>query len=157
MSREPVLLARADIAVPLDYARSWFHELADHPERYAFDSHAGFTFTQGKFGEPGARFQTEERFAGVTLKLRFELTAVEEHRFTFQLQKPMQHIWGYFQLDALDEATTQLSLGVGSDYAPQRALLRAPLVRSAVQAQIEGEVANIAESMTKLYQSRQED
>ena len=156
MKAEPVLLAQTDIDVPLDYARRWFYELADHPERYTFNSHAGFTFTQGSFGETGAQFQTEERFAGVRLRLEFELTGVEARRFTFQLQKPLDRIWGYFELDPLDEGTTQLSLGIGSDQAPQRALLRAPLVRGAVQAQIEGEVAHIAESMENLYQPQQE-
>ncbi len=32
-------------------ARAWFLSLADHPERYRFDTHKGFSFNQGRIGE----------------------------------------------------------------------------------------------------------
>jgi hypothetical protein len=150
-----VLSAETNIHVPVNFARSWFLELADHPERYSFESHAGFTFTQGEFGEPGAHFQTEERFAKIA-KLKFELTEVAEHRFTFKLRKPIRHIWGYFSLDPGGRTNTRLRLAIGSDRQLQRKMLQIPPIRSAVQHQIEGEVANIANSMSTLYHSEQE-
>lgn len=156
MNGEPVLVAEHNIKVPLAYARSWFLELADHPERYQFDSHAGFTFTKGQFGVPGALFQTEERFAGIKLVLKFELTLVEDRSFGFRLRAPMKDIWGYFELFPQSPDTTRLRLAIGSDHRFQHAILRAPLVRTAVQHQINGEVAHIATSMTLLFQKEQE-
>lgn len=158
MNEDPALLAEVTVKVPLEVARTWFLELAEHPERYEFETHAGFTFTEGAFGEPGARFQTEERFAGVVkLTLKFELTEVGEQRFAFRLRRPVGHVWGYFELEPVDAGTTRLRLGIDSDQQLQRTMLQTPPVRGAVQRQIDGEVTNIAESMTKLYEHNQEE
>ncbi|MBN1247943.1 MAG: hypothetical protein JXC32_09825 [Anaerolineae bacterium] len=157
MTTQPVLLAEATIDVPIAFARTWFLELAEHPERYEFETHSGFTFTQGEFGEPGARFQTQERFGGLAkLTLRFELTDVAPRRFTFRLRRPVHHIWGYFELDPVGVEITKLRLAVGSDHQLQRTMLQTPPLRGAIQHQIEGEVAHIADSMTSLYKSKQE-
>ncbi len=154
---DPVLIAKALVRVPVDFATAWFLALADHPERYAFESHAGFVFTQGEFGEPGARFQTEERFAGlVKLVLKFELTEVEDHRFIFSLLSPARDVWGYFELEPASPNSTHLRLAVGSHRSFQRRLLGLPPVRGAVQHQIEGEVAHISRSMVSLYQAEEE-
>ena len=154
---DPVLIAEILVPVPMDFAMAWFLALADHPERYAFESHAGFAFTRGEFGEPGARFQTEERFAGfVKLVLRFELAEVGDRRFVFRLLSPPRNIWGCFELEPASQNTTHLRLAVGSDRSFQRRLLRLPPVRGAVQHQIAGEVAHISESMTSLDQTAEE-
>ncbi|MGC9522186.1 MAG: hypothetical protein ACP5HG_09965 [Anaerolineae bacterium] len=149
---QPLLTAETDIEVSLDQARAWFLSLADHPERYQFATHAGFTFTQGRFGEPGARFETEERFHGIRLTLKFELIDVEETRFVFHVLEPVTDIWGYFDLTPVDSESTRLCLGVGSDVKAKRLLLRAPLVRGAVHGQISREVDHIKRSMESLYQ-----
>jgi len=154
---DPVLIAETLVNVPVDFARAWFLALADHPERYAFESHAGFVFTQGTFGEPGARFQTAEQFAGfVKLVLKFELAEVEDHRFVFSLLSPTRDVWGYFELEPASQNTTHLRLALGSDRSFQRRLLWLSPVRGAVQHQIEGEVAHISKSMTSLYQAGEE-
>ena len=157
LMNNPVLIAETRVNVPVDFATAWFLALADHPGRYAFESHAGFVFTQGEFGEPGARFQTEEGFAGfVKLVLKFELVEVEDHRFIFKVLSPTPDIWGYFELEPTSQNTTHLRLAVGSDRSFRRRLLGLPLVRGAIQHQIEGEVAHISKSMTSLYQAGEE-
>ncbi len=148
----PTLTAETEIDVSLDQARAWFLSLADHPERYQFATHAGFTFTHGRFGEPGARFETEEGFHGLQLTLKFELTHVEETRFVFRVLEPVTGVWGYFDLAPGDSEATRLRLAVGSDEKVKRSLLRAPLVQGAVQSQIEREVNHIKQSMESLYQ-----
>lgn len=154
---DPVLIAGTRVNVPVDIATAWFLALADHPERYAFETHGGFVFTQGTFGKPGARFQTEERFAGfLKLVLKFELAKVEDRRFTFSLLSPISGVWGYFELESTSQNTTQLRLAVGSDRRFQRRLLGLPPVRGAVQHQIEGEVAHIAKSMMLLHVAGEE-
>jgi hypothetical protein len=154
---DPVLIAATLVNVPVDFATAWFLALADHPERYAFESHAGFVFTQGEFGEPGARFQTEERFAGfVKLVLKFELAEVEDRRFVFDVLSPTRDIWGYFELEPASRNSTHLRLAVGSHRSIQRRLLGLPLLRGALQHQIEGEVAHISNSMVSLYQTEEE-
>jgi hypothetical protein len=60
---KPTLEASTIIKVGPDKARAWFLALSEHPEWYQFESHAGFTFTKGEFGEPGARFHTERAFS----------------------------------------------------------------------------------------------
>jgi hypothetical protein len=151
MRDQPVLQAETHINVSPNQARAWFLSLADHPERYQFDSHAGFTFTQGEFGTPGARFQTTERFYGLTATLKFELTGVEEDRFSFSLVAPLRAIWGYFELTPAGPDHTRLTLAVGSDRSLKRAFLKLPLIRGSVQQQIDGEVAHIKQSMESLY------
>ena len=154
---DPILLAEALVDVPVGFALDWFLALADHPERYAFETHAGFVFTQGEFAQPGARFQTEERFAGfLKLVLKFELSEVEDRRFSFNLLSPTRDIWGYFELAPASRATTHLRLAVGSHRSLQRRLLALLPVRGAVQHQIEGEVTHIGKSMVSLYQAGEE-
>lgn len=147
----PSLLAEATVMVSPDQARAWFLSLADHPERYQFESHGGFTFTEGRFGDPGARFQTEEQFHGVRVTLKFELVDVSEQRFDFRVLSPVRGIWGYFELRPDRAGGTRLRLGVGSDRPLQRRFLRLPLVSGAVQRQISQEVAHIKQSMESLY------
>jgi hypothetical protein len=152
-----VLKATATIQVPIEAARAWFLSLAEHPERYQFESHKGFVFTQGEFGEPGARFQTEEFFHGVKITLKFELTEVTERRFTFVVTSPTRGIWGYFALETVQaqgKPATRLWLVVGSDQRVQRAILSFPLVRNAVQQQIQGEVDHIKDSIESLTTNR---
>jgi len=154
---DPVLIAETLVKVPVDFATAWFLALADHPERYAFESHAGFVFTHGEFGKPGARFQTEERFAGfLKLVLKFELTEVEAYRFIFRLLSPARDVWGYFELEPTSRNSTHLRLAVGSHRSFPRRLLGLPPVRGPVQHQIEGEVAHISKSMASLYQAEEE-
>jgi len=154
---EPILIAETLVNVPVGFALAWFLALADYPERYAFDTHAGFVFTQGEFAEPGSRFQTEERFAGfLKLVLKFELTEVEDRRFSFDLLTPVRDIWGAFELEPASRKTTHLRLAVGSHRSFQRRLLGLPPVRGVVQHQIEGEVTHISKSMVSLYQAGEE-
>jgi hypothetical protein len=149
---KPLLEASTTVDVSPPQARAWFLSLADHPERYVFDTHMGFTFTRGSFGEPGARFQTEERFRGLTQTLKFELTEVGDDRFSFVLRAPVPGVWGTFRLSRRADGTTDLSLTIGSDHRPARWLLGVPPVRSAVQTQIRREVAHIKHSMESIYQ-----
>ncbi|MGD2105751.1 MAG: hypothetical protein PVJ55_11645, partial [Anaerolineae bacterium] len=67
--REPVLSVQASVDVPTRAARDWFLSLEEHPERYGFDTHQGFQFVEGGFGEAGARFKTREKFLFLTLEL----------------------------------------------------------------------------------------
>ena len=150
MSEQPVLQAMTEVAVSPQEARAWFLSLAEQPERYRFDSHGGFTFTEGQFGEPGARFQTTERFQGLTVTLKFRLTGVVEDRFTFCLLAPVRGIWGFFELQPAGAGNTRLRLAVGSEQRLQRGLLKLPPVRRSVQQQIEGEVAHIKQSMEEV-------
>jgi hypothetical protein len=133
-----------------DKAKAWFLALDKHPEWYQFESHAGFTFTEGEFGEPGARFQTEETFLGIRQRLKFELTEVNANRFTFYLREPIRAVWGYFELEPTSAGDTRLRLAIGSDKAMQRLFLKLPGVRTAVQRQITREVEHIKVSMEDL-------
>ena len=151
MANRPVRQAEARIGVSPLQAKAWFLSLADHPERYQFDSHAGFTFTEGQFGEPGARFQTTERFYGLSVTLKFVLTDVAEERFTFHLVAPVKGIWGYFEMKPAGSGTTWLTLAIGSDRRLNRWFLKLPLIGGAVQQQIEREVGHIQQSMETLY------
>lgn len=151
MYEQPVLMSKTHIDVNQQQAKTWFLSLSNYPERYQFDSHAGFTFTEGQFGERGARFQTEERFLGIRLTLKFELTDVAEDRFSFHLLAPVSGIWGSFELQPTHSGITSLTLSVGSDRRMNRWFLRLPLIREAVQRQIDREVAHIQQSMESLY------
>jgi hypothetical protein len=148
----PVLIATSTIDVSVEQARTWFLSLADHPERYQFHSHRGFSFTDGRFGQTGSRFQTEERFCFLRLTLRFELIDVDHRKFTFQLLKPVGAIYGHFRLGLQEGNLTRLELAVGSGQSCRRLLLRTPPIRGAVQQQIGREVAHIKQSMESLYQ-----
>ena len=149
-----IMKAAAPVEVDLADARRWFLELEEHPERYRFETHAGFEFTTGSFGEPGARFQTWEQFYGLKLTLGFELEEVGETRFRFRLVRPPLPVWGAFVLENRSGDVTTLRLEIGGTNGLGRWLLRFPFVRGAVQRQIQGEVDHIKESMEDVYSSR---
>ncbi len=141
--------AQTPVEVSPEAARQWFLELKEHPERYQFDTHAGFTFTQGDFGEVGARFETQERFYGLRLTLRFELTEVGESEVRFRVLRPPAPVWGAFILEAEGFQKTLLTLRIGSENRAGAAFLNLPLVRGAIQRQIQAEVENIRDSMER--------
>jgi hypothetical protein len=141
--------AQTHVEVSQEAARQWFLELKEHPERYQFDTHKGFTFTQGDFGEVGARFETQERFYGLRLTLRFELTEVGDTEVRFQVLRPPVPVWGAFILEAEGPQQTLLTLRIGSDGQAGAAFLHLPLVHGAVQRQIQAEVDNIRDSMER--------
>ena len=141
--------AHTHVEVSQEAARQWFLELKEHPERYQFDTHAGFTFTQGDFGEVGARFETQERFYGLRLTLRFELTAVGDTEVRFRVLRPPAPVWGAFILEAEASQQTLLTLRIGSDSQAGATFLNLPLFRGAIQRQIQAEVENIRDSMER--------
>jgi hypothetical protein len=144
------LTAATHVPVDLETARAWFLSLQEHPERYTFESHAGFTFTEGDFGEPGARFQTEERFYGLRMTLHFELTDVSDTAFRFELRRPRLPVWGTFHLEPADDAGVNLRLIVGSETKAGATFLTLPLVQGAIRRQIQAEVDHIKASMMSL-------
>jgi hypothetical protein len=146
---EPILVAQQLIEVSVDKARRWFLALQDHPERYQFDTHGGFTVTEGNFGQEGSKFQTKERFHGVPIKLSFELTGVDACAFRFQLRRPPLPIWGSFSLEPIADDTTRLSLEIGATAPIAAWFLLLPLVRESVQGQIQREVDHIQTSMER--------
>jgi hypothetical protein len=143
--------AEETVNVRIAQARQWFMELEEHPERYHFETHAGFTFTQGNFGEIGARFQTWEQFYGLKLTLRFELTELGDTRFRFRLIRPALPVWGAFAIEEAPGDGTSLSLTIGGTTRLGARLLRLPLVRGAIRRQIRGEVEHIKASMEAIY------
>jgi hypothetical protein len=138
-----------EVAVQVDAgkARRWFMELETHPERYQFETHAGFTFTHGNFGKVGARFQTQERFCGLPLTLGFELTEVGEQSFRFRLTRPRLPVWGAFTIQNGGDGTTMLRLEIEGTARLGVWVLGLPLLRGAVRRQIRGEVEHIKASM----------
>lgn len=152
MAWPTVLKARTRIDVSPAQARAWFMALGDHPERYQFDSHSGFVFTRGRFGEVGALFETQEQLGRIRLTLRFELTRVTARQFDFVLRRPIASIYGRFALGPTCQGRTQLELAVGSPDIGKRLLLHLPIVRSAIEHQIRQEVEHIRKSMESLYQ-----
>jgi hypothetical protein len=146
---KPVLTARAEIDTPRQQAKRWFLELSDHPERYEFESHEGFTFTDGAFGEVGAKFQTLERFLGVSQILRFTLTNVTDYQFTFRLRQPITGIWGRFVLSEISPDTTELRLEIGGETKLKRLVLMMPVVSQAIRSQIQSEVDHIKASIDR--------
>lgn len=148
----PLVTAQAVVNATLDQTVEWFMALKDHPERYRFASHDGFTFTHGDFGVGGARFETRERFYGLRLTLRFELTAIESTQFRFRLRH--LPVWGAFVLEQVATGAHQsifLRLHVGGTTATGKAMVRCPIIHSAIKRQIQGEVDNIKASMEGLY------
>jgi len=141
------------VNVSIAQARQWFVELETHPERYQFETHAGFAFVQGNFGEIGARFQTREQFYGLKLTLRFELTEVGDRHFRFRLLRPALPVWGAFVIEEAPGDNTNLSLEIGGITRLGAWFLRFPLVRDAVQGQIRGEVEHIKALMEATYPS----
>ncbi|MGD1991617.1 MAG: hypothetical protein PVI59_00340 [Anaerolineae bacterium] len=148
-----IIKAVAPVDVDLADARRWFLELERHPERYQFETHAGFEFTAGSFGEAGARFQTWEHFYGLKLTLSFELEEVGKTHFRFRLIRPPLPVWGVFVLERASSDVTFLRLEIGETTSLGRWLLRLPLVRGAIQRQIQGEVDHIKESMETVFSS----
>jgi hypothetical protein len=155
----PVIRAQTAIDVGLDEARQWFLDLEKHPERYQFATHAGFRFVQGDFGEVGARFETQERFYGLRLTLRFELSEVGSSSFHFRLLQPSLPIWGAFIIEPCPPDTADqsngviLHLDVGGTTKLGRRILNLPLVHSAIQRQIQAEVEHIKVSLETLQES----
>ncbi|HIE38899.1 MAG TPA: hypothetical protein EYH30_04745 [Anaerolineales bacterium] len=146
-----VITAAVTVDASPAQVRRWFRSLEAHPERYRFDTHAGFTFVQGRFGQVGARFQTGERFYGLKLMLTFELTVVDEAGFRFRLIRPLLPIWGAFLIGRGPGGTTSLRLEVGAIARLGVWLLRLPPVRKAVQRQIRREVEHIKASVEAVY------
>lgn len=146
--REPILRVRAEVAAPVDEVQAWFLSLEDHSERYAFETHGGFTFEEGAFGEPGAVFTTRERFLFVPIELRFELTEVGERYFSFRLLRlAALKIWGRFEIEKAGAGRSILALRIGSETRAGQIFLRCYPVAAAVHRQICGEVRHIKESI----------
>lgn len=146
----PVLTAAVPIEASADQVERWFRALEDHPEQYRFDTHGGFTFTRGRFGEVGAQFQTRERFYGRYFTLNFEVTATGPLWFRFRLLCPPFPIWGAFRIRPVSAGRVWLRLEIGGETRLGRWLLRLPLIRGAVQNQIQAEVEHIRRSVSSL-------
>ena len=150
--RKAILTAQTEVDAPVEAARDWFLSLQEHPERYTFETHEGFQFEQGSFGEDGARFTTRERFFFLKLGLHFELTEVREASFRFSLARPSSiGVWGRFEIEEGNEAGSRLSLAIGSETRAGQLLLRCYPVAAAVYRQIHQEVRHIKRSMEKVY------
>lgn len=146
----PILSAQAAVDLSVEETREWFLSLREHPERYEFDTHAGFEFVKGGFGEVGARFETQERFLFLTLRLLFELTNVDESEFRFRLIRPLSTgIWGRFDVDRVGKRRTRLSLNIGSEIRLGQLLLRCYPVAALIRRQIHREVDHISTSMER--------
>ncbi len=151
---EAILVAEAEVDVPPEAAQDWFLSLTDHPERYTFDTHQGFEFERGRFGEVGAQFTTRETFLCLNLDLLFELRDVRENAFSFRLVRPISMgIWGRFEIEPRDGTRTLLALRIGSETRVGRLLLRFFPVTAAVRRQIAAEVNHIKGSMERTYDS----
>ena len=136
---------RLDVSVA--QARDWFLGLEDHPEWYRFETHGGFVFVSGSFAEPGALFQTQERFFGVTLTLAFELTSVERSSFGFRLIRPRLPVGGSFIIEPQTDGKSMLTLAIEGSTRVGSLVLHCPIVRQAVRQQIKREVDHIAQGM----------
>jgi hypothetical protein len=145
------LRAEEIVRIRADQARQWFLELETCPERYQFETHEGFAFTQGSFGQAGARFQTIERFYWLRIALSFELIEMGEQYVRFRLIRPPLPIWGAFVLTEVDAGCTRLCLAIGGTARLGTWVLRTPLIRGAVQRQIRGEVEHVKASMEAAY------
>ncbi len=147
-----IVQAAAQVNISTSQARQWFLDLRTHPERYQFETHAGFAFTQGNFGEVGARFQTWERFHGLSANLHFELTQTGKSHFRFRLLRPSLPIWCAFRLiERTSDNTTHLRLEVGATTSLGSCFLRLPLIRGTIQRQIQSEVDHIKASMEAVH------
>ena len=146
-NKSDIIQAEAVISVGIARARQWFMELEAHPERYVFETHAGFVFTEGDFGQVGARFATRERFYGVRFSLGFELIDVDERRFEFRVIRPSLPIRGAFSLQEVDVNNTKLCLEIEAADRAGRWILGLPGIREAIERQIRGEAAHIKASM----------
>ncbi len=144
------VVAQIPVAADVAQVRRWFLELEGHPERYRFETHAGFTFTDGSFGEVGARFQTQERFHGMRLTLGFELIEVTDTYFRFRLVRPPLPAWGAFVIERVSGATTHLRLAIGGTTRLGTWFLQLPLVNGVILRQIRDEVQHIRTSIEAL-------
>jgi hypothetical protein len=150
--RRAILSATTVVEISAEQAREWFLSLEKHPERYQFDTHEGFEFAEGSFGEIGARFTTREKFLFLKLKLLFELTDVGASCFWFHLIRPRWlAVWGLFNIDDEGQGNTLLSLSIGSESRLGQLMLRSSPVATAVQGQIHREVEHVKRSMERLY------
>ena len=146
-----ILQAITSVDISTQQARQWFLSLKTHPERYQFETHAGFAFTTGNFGEIGARFQTWEQLHGLEINLHFELTEIGESHFRFRLLRPPLPIWCVFRLIEETGNTSDLRLEVGGTAPLGVWLLRLPLIKGTIQKQIQSEVDHIRASMEAVY------
>ena len=151
MEQPSVVTADTRVAVSVAQARQWFLDLEAHPERYKLETHAGFAFTQGGFGQAGARFVTWERFYGLRLALHFELTEVGERHFRFDLLRPSLPVWGVYAIEPTGEGAINLALRLGGTSSWGEWLLRLSPVRRAIDRQIRAEIAHVKASMEALY------
>ncbi|MFL7792721.1 MAG: hypothetical protein AB8I69_11315 [Anaerolineae bacterium] len=151
MERAATIQADASVDVGTKQARQWFLDLETHPERYQFETHAGFTFTAGNFGQIGAHFQTWEQFHGLQANLHFELTKTSDHYFRFRLLRPPLPIWCAFAIEERSADSTNLSLEVGGTTALGTWLLRLPLIKGTIRRQIQAEVDHIKASIEAIY------
>jgi hypothetical protein len=150
--RAAIISAEAGVGVPVEAARDWFLSLKEHPERYQFDTHEGFVFEEGDFGEVGARFKTREKFLFLRLELLFELAEVGERAFRFSLRRPAcLGVWGRFEIQEDSGEQSILSLRVGSQTRLGQLLLRFYPVTTAVHRQIGNEVQHAKRSMERIY------
>jgi hypothetical protein len=154
-AEHPIIRASTQVLVSGADARQWFLDLETHPERYQFETHAGFALSKGSFGEIGARFQTWERFFGLTLNLHFELTETGGSHFRFRLIRPPLPIWCAFAIEENAESGVDLSLEAGGTNRTGAWFLRLPGVRPVVQQQITSEIEHIKASMEALRNSAQ--
>jgi hypothetical protein len=153
MKQFPMLCAETIVSVSVDQARQWFLDLGTHPERYAFETHAGFAFTQGDFGRPQSRFVSWEYFYGVKVSLGFELIEVGHSHLRFRLLRPPLPIWGAFVLEDAGGRATKVTLQIGGTARLGEWFLSCPLFRGAIERQIRGEVGHIKASMEALHTS----
>lgn len=150
--QKPVLSVQAPVRVPVEAAKDWFLSLEEHPERYSFDTHLGFEFEQGSFGQPGARFSTRETFLFLTIELLFELADVGERTFSFSLVRPSAlGVWGRFEIEGADGDQSLLSLHIGSETRLGHLLLRCYLLARVIHRQISAEVRHIRRSMERVH------
>lgn len=146
--REAILAVETEVDAPVAGVRDWFLSLEEYPERYAFETHQGFEFAEGGFGEPGARFSTRETFFFLKLRLRFELEAVEDRAFSFRLMRPAcLKIWGQFGIEEAMEGRSVVGLRIGSETRLGQILLRFYPIAAAIHRQICGELGNIRASI----------
>jgi hypothetical protein len=148
---QPVIQAATKVKVTSAEARQWFLDLETHPERYQFETHAGFAFSQGSFGEVGARFETWERFLGLTVNLHFELTQTSDSHFRFRLLRPLLPIWCAFAIEEITGGGVDLSLEAGGTTRAGASFLRLPVIKRIVQRQISNEVEHIKASIEALH------
>jgi hypothetical protein len=146
-----ILQASTSVKASAAQARQWFLSLKTHPERYQFETHAGFAFNKGNFGEIGARFQTWEQFHGLKFNLHFELTETSKSHFRFRLIRPPLPIWCTFRLIEKPDNTTDLYLEAGGTALLGLLFLQLPLVKGTIQKQIQSEVDHIKASMEAVY------